>query len=1109
MIGEEAPPTPAGGVFDDAYGWAGPDVDTAAAADGTNGRASRLTGSRGRHAAPPEPGEGHGKRFTIFSAIGGAVFVLGLALQAVLTGRWHVPAFASYLVQAVVSVELSFVLNRWLTWRDRDTALWQAFGRFNAQKAVTIALNAGLYAGLLHIGMNYLIANIVLTIVFTVVNYAAGDKLVFSPRKARSEEVAASEPRTIPFPAIQLSGPPVSVVIPCRNNEATIGAAVRSLLEQDYPSLSEIVLIGSPDDTTWDGLAGIDDPRLRLVEQAAPPGVRDANFKRDIGIKMTSTELVALVDSDIVLPPDWMSSAVSAMQQSGVSCVAGGMKSIHDSFWGRYTDNTVIGAKTPRIAASYLVNSENFGSRGRKPPITANALFTRDLYEKCAIDPTWSHGSYEDYEWFWRVARAGYSVLVCRDLFGWHHHRRGMLALIKEYRRSARGCAYFIRAHLDCPFAKRRLWQAVLIPFAGIAGIAALAMTAMYGHGDTVAALVLGCIGLLAAQQILRMRRLEAVAYPMVGLTLGVVYTAGLVNHLMRTSAGATASPARETATSPVPEAVVEPVRQTWQPPKVHALPEQAAPSAERSSLRIVALVAICVVQAATSLSLIWSNTAFGDEADYLRVGRLMWAHWLHGKPLPHLSLLSGSPSIYPPMGALAANLGGLPGARLLSLAFMIVATILLYLTASRLVGQTGALFAAGIWAFTEPVMRLAFATYDPLSVMLAALSAWLITQAGFRRHRGEFVAAAAAALALANATAFAAVIIDPAMVLFAFLCWRPRMGTTAAATAAAWLAGAFAVFAGLAMTATSSWAGSIATVFARVSPDHQPVRLVLMDVWQDSGLVIIVAMAGVAVAVGAAERRRTGLLVLLGLFAFLIPVGQLAEQTGWSLDKHLAYGIWFASIAGGYACSTLIRRVPGRRVWVALCCGIAMIFPVINGWESAWNIFHAWPNARGFIAALGPPVTTTKGLIDVAGQQFIAEYYLPRQGDDWQRWDTLSIPLDPTNLPAKAWPASYDKQLASGKFSVIALCYSAPSDAAAQIAESALRRGDDGKAYAALLPLAGLGAGTPGTSDLTGALEHDRLGYRLVAVGPYDTSTLAGNHGYGVYAIWQKTASR
>jgi GT2 family glycosyltransferase/putative flippase GtrA len=732
------------------------------------------------------------------------IFLLGLGMQAALTGHWHVPAFASYMVQAVVSVELSFVLNRWLTWRDRDTALWTAFGRFNAQKAVTVTLNAVIYAGLLRIGLNYLLANVLLTIVFTIVNYAAGDKLVFSPRKARKEEAAVAEPHTIPLPAIRLAGPSVSVVIPCRSNAATIGAAVLSLLDQDYAHLDEIILVGSPDDTTWDGLVGIEDPRLTLIERAAPPGVRDANFKRDVGIKMTSTELVALVDSDIVLPADWLSTAVTTIQESGVGCVAGGMKSIHDSFWGRYTDNTVIGAKTPRIASSYVVTNKNFGTDGHKPPITANALFTRELYDKCAIDPTWSHGSYEDYEWFWRVAEAGFSIMVSRDLFGWHHHRRGLRALIREYRRSARGCAYFIRAHLDCPFARRRRLQAVALPFAALAAAIGLAAAARAGEAMNAAGLVLVLAALLAAQQILRMRRLEAVAYPVVGLALGSVYLANLVSYLiLRPRPAAVSGPVpMASGATPVLELPrpggTRVVRPDWPADESLAdesladesladetLGDLAIARIPRSRWAAVALAGVCAVQAALSLSFVWSNTAFTDEADYIWTGRLVLANWLHGKPLPNLSALSGSPDVFPPLAAAVNAVGGLAAVRIMSLAFMLVTTIMLYLTATRVTGRIGAVFAAAIFAITEPVVRLAFGTYDPLSIMLTAVAVWLLMLAGERKYRGELVAAGAVVLALANATAFSGLVIDPVVILFAFLVWRPGSGR-----GCGWLAG-------------------------------------------------------------------------------------------------------------------------------------------------------------------------------------------------------------------------------------------------------------------------------------------------------------------------------
>ena len=504
----------------------------------------------GRHAAASRRLGRRGVRFMVFSAIGGFIFLAGLGLQAELTGSLHVLPVLSYLIQAVASVEASFLLNRWLTWRDRSGPFWPTCARFNAQKALTVSLNLALYAGLIRLGMNYLIANILLTAAFTVVNYVAGDRFVFVPGRTKAAEPAA--PPALARVREHLN-PGVSVVIPCRDNERTIRAAVQSLLDQDYPRLREIILIGSPGDSTWSGLAGIDDPRLSMLEIQTPPGLRDANYKRDAGISRTTDDLIALVDSDIVLPPDWMSKAVAALEDSGASCVAGGMKSVHNSFWGRYTDGTWIGAKTPRIAESYTVTSANFGARGRKPPITANTLFTRELYDRCPIDSSWSHGSYEDYEWFWRVTRAGYGVRVCQDLFGWHHHRRGLRALAKEYRRSSRGCAYFIRAHLDSPFARRRLLQAVVLPLAGVAGVIAAVAAVAAGYSRALVALVLGGAALLSVLQVGRTRRLESAVYPVAGLALGLVFTTGLVSNLIRSGSPADLLPALRTAPPPAP----------------------------------------------------------------------------------------------------------------------------------------------------------------------------------------------------------------------------------------------------------------------------------------------------------------------------------------------------------------------------------------------------------------------------------------------------------------------------------------------------------------------------------------------------------------------------
>lgn len=546
-------------------------------------------------------------------------------------------------------------------------------------------------------------------------------------------------------------------------------------------------------------------------------------------------------------------------------------------------------------------------------------------------------------------------------------------------------------------------------------------------------------------------------------------------------------------------------------PPRTHqglaegsALPSLWQRPKPRATWRLLRhpLTAICAVQAVLSLTLVWSNTAFGDEADYLWAGRLEWEHWLHGASWPSAyadQYLSGLPAAYPPLGAVADSIGGLAGARILSLGFMLGATLLLYLTASRLIGRRGAIIGSAFWALSEPALRLAFATYDPLSVMLTALSAWLVVQTSYRRHSGALVALAAAALALANTTAYSGIVIDPVVICFAFLVWLPRAHAKKSLFQVICLAAGCALFFGLIMTASGSWRGLMFTIIHRSFSDHQSSLLVLNDIWQYSGLIICLAIMGIVVAVGTEPWRRGSLIALLGCAAFIVPAVQLKDQTGWSLDKHLAYGIWFASIAVGYACNKLIELFP-RSNWrfVAACCVVALAYPAASSWRSAWQVYHSWANAKSFITSLAPIARENQGTIFTAGQQNVAGYYIRQVS--WTQWSS-NLLLDPKAVAADGRAAYYSQQLKHSNYEVIALFYPTTFSSAPEMPSTLLLPPSSSSRRPTLLSLVGEGSGQPGLPALTRALEADKR-YRLVRVGPFDSA-----HKQGLYAIWQKKA--
>src|SRR5215469_6598578 len=78
-------------------------------------------------------------------------------------------------------------------------------------------------------------------------------------RQRRSDRVVG-DIQTAPLP-VDLA-PTVSVVIPVKHSQRTIRATVDCLLRQDYPALTEIIVVGDVGDPTWAALLDVSDPRL-------------------------------------------------------------------------------------------------------------------------------------------------------------------------------------------------------------------------------------------------------------------------------------------------------------------------------------------------------------------------------------------------------------------------------------------------------------------------------------------------------------------------------------------------------------------------------------------------------------------------------------------------------------------------------------------------------------------------------------------------------------------------------------------------------------------------------------------------------------------------------
>ena len=461
-----------------------------------------------------------------------------------------------------------------------------------------------------------------------------------------------------------------------------------------------------------------------------------------------------------------------------------------------------------------------------------------------------------------------------------------------------------------------------------------------------------------------------------------------------------------------------------------------------RLALLQLPLAVILSVQTWLSMRLVYRNTAFVDEATYLSAGHYLLHAWFHRATDMHFATYySGAPVIYPPLAAVANNLGGLAGARYLSMGFMLVATTLAYAIAKRMWGRPAGWLAGGLFVTTQGTQFLgSFATYDAMALMLIAVGAWVVVRASVGPRVSSWIFVGVAALVFANATKYASALYDPVVLALAFFVIAAYHGARVAFRFSA-MFGAFLVIGvtvALAIAPRSYMKGISSTTTNRAA-SNAPPWMVLQLSWRWIGLIGCLAAAAAVAALVSTRRGRVrwptvGILVVCAGAVWLAPLNQARIDTATSLSKHVTFGAWFGAVAGGWLFSGLIKSSRhARRVsflnlsLTAVACAVAAVALVPagkTGTAQAQRLDSEWSNSAEVIGALRPLVDHAHGPILMDNAE-VARYYLEDKVA-LPRWvDTFYYAFTPpgrhTHLVGNhAYTAAVD----DGVFSVIALDY-------------------------------------------------------------------------------------
>jgi succinoglycan biosynthesis protein ExoA len=177
--------------------------------------------------------------------------------------------------------------------------------------------------------------------------------------------------------------PLVSVIIPARNAERSLPRAVESVLQQSWTGPLEIIVAeGGSTDGTRASLARFGD-RVRVVDN--PTGLTADGL--NTAIAASEGEIVVRCDAHAWLPPEYVETAVSIIEQTGAANVGGIQHAVGEDLWERVVaaaQSTPLGVGDARYRLGRPVRSTPsisgcFGDPRSKPweATTADSSATR------------------------------------------------------------------------------------------------------------------------------------------------------------------------------------------------------------------------------------------------------------------------------------------------------------------------------------------------------------------------------------------------------------------------------------------------------------------------------------------------------------------------------------------------------------------------------------------------------------------------------------------------------------------------------------------------------------------------------------------------------------
>lgn len=200
--------------------------------------------------------------------------------------------------------------------------------------------------------------------------------------------------------------PPVSILAPCRGVDDHFEFYARALLSQAYPRYEVLFLVESTTDPAWRLLtrilAAAPGARASLIATGTTEGCSQKIHNLLVGLDHIApeTSVLAFVDSDVQVHPQWLGALVTALDDATVGATSG------YRWYVPCRRNLAGGLRSAWNAATLsLMAHPRYGFAWG-----GSSAIRREVFEKLRIRDAWSHGLSDDLLLTQAVRAAGLNI---------------------------------------------------------------------------------------------------------------------------------------------------------------------------------------------------------------------------------------------------------------------------------------------------------------------------------------------------------------------------------------------------------------------------------------------------------------------------------------------------------------------------------------------------------------------------------------------------------------------------------------------------------------------------------------------------------------------------